>query len=51
VALVEGRVVFHDGREMPLDEDAVRAAPEAALRALSVAMVLLAAGLVAARMA
>jgi hypothetical protein len=50
-ALVEGRMVLGDGREVPLDSGAVRAAPEAALRALSLAMVLLAAGLVTARWA
>jgi hypothetical protein len=51
VAAVDGRIVLRDGREVALDEGALRAAPEAALRALAAAMVLLAVGLVAARLA
>jgi hypothetical protein len=47
---VEGRIVFRDGTEVPLDESMIRSTPEAALRILSIAMPLLAGGLVAARL-
>ncbi len=50
VVAVEGRVVLRDGTEQELDERALLRAPEAALRILSVAMPLLATGLVAARL-
>jgi hypothetical protein len=50
VASVHGRVRLHDGTEVEVDEAFVRGAPEAALRALSAAMVLLAGGLVWARL-
>jgi hypothetical protein len=50
VTALEGRMRLADGREVALDEAMLREAPEAALRALAVAMVLLAAGLVAARL-
>jgi hypothetical protein len=50
VASVDGTIVLRDGREVPVDAALLRAAPEAALRALAVAMALLAAGLVAARL-
>jgi hypothetical protein len=50
VAAVEGRVVLADGTEERLDADVLRATPEAALRILSVALPLLAAGFVVARM-
>ena len=43
-------MILDDGSELAIDEAALRSAPEAALRAMSVAMVLLAAGLVAARL-
>ena len=46
---VEGRVRFRDGREEHLDASSLRAAPEAALRLLSIAMPLLAIGAVLAR--
>lgn len=49
VARVEGRVVLHDGTEERLDPNRLRATPETALRILSGAMPLLAAGAVAAR--
>jgi hypothetical protein len=50
VAGVEGRVVLRDGGAAPLDAAALRAAPERALRLLSAALPLLAAGLVVARL-
>jgi hypothetical protein len=50
VVALEGRMVLRDGREVPLDEGTLRMAPEGALRTLAAAMVLLASGLVAARM-
>ena len=50
VRSVEGRMALDDGSVLPIDEGTLRSAPEAALRAMSVAMVLLAAGLVAARL-
>jgi hypothetical protein len=48
---VSGRIVYHDGSEDAIDEASLRAVPEAALRALAVAVSLLAAGLVAGRLA
>ena len=50
VASVEGRMVLQDGTEVAVDEAALRKAPEAALRTLSLAIPLLAAGLVVARL-
>jgi hypothetical protein len=50
VAAVEGRVVLRNGEDGPLDAAALRAAPERALRLLSAALPLLAAGLVVARL-
>jgi hypothetical protein len=47
---LEGRMRLHDGTEVPVDEGMLRAAPEAALRAMAAALPLLAAGLVAARL-
>ena len=47
---VEGRMRLADGREVPLDESTLREAPEAALRSLALALVVLAGGLVAARL-
>jgi hypothetical protein len=47
---VHGQVVLTDGRAIQLTEAMLRATPEAALRTLSVALSLLAAGLVAARL-
>jgi hypothetical protein len=41
---------LRDGSEVPIDAGAIRAAPERALRLLSAALPLLAAGLVAARL-
>ena len=49
--LVEGRMVLDDGTASELDEAALRAAPEAALRWLSLAVPLIAAGAVVARLA
>ena len=51
VVQVEGSVTLRDGTIEPLDADAVRAAPEAALKLLSLAMPLLALGLLLARWA
>jgi hypothetical protein len=51
VTSVEGRMRLEDGTQMEIDEVLLRSAPEAALRALSAGMVLLAIGLVAARLA
>jgi hypothetical protein len=51
VQVVEGRMVLADGRELPVDEGTLRHAPEGALRALSLALPLLAVGLVAMRLA
>jgi hypothetical protein len=48
---VDGRLRLEDGTEIRLDESVLRHAPEAALRALAAAMVLLAAGMVGARIA
>lgn len=50
VAAVEGRMVFADGTETNVDEGTLRAAPESALRSLSIALPLLAAGAVTARL-
>ena len=50
VATVEGRMVTNDGREILLDDSALRAAPEAALRTIALGLALLAGGLVAARL-
>ena len=47
---VEGRMRMADGREVPLDGSTLREAPEAALRSLALALVVLAGGLVAARL-
>jgi hypothetical protein len=49
VRSVAGTLAMHDGSTETLDASSLRAAPELALRALSLAMPLLAAGLVAAR--
>ena len=49
IASVEGRMVLLDGSETTVSEATLRKAPEGALRALSVAVVMLAAGLLAAR--
>jgi hypothetical protein len=46
VAQVSGTLRYHDGREEPIDAASLTRAPEAALRALSLAMVALAAALV-----
>jgi hypothetical protein len=50
VAQVTGEVRLDDGARVPIDASWLRAAPEAALRALSVAMPALAAGLVVSRL-
>ena len=50
-AAVRGTIVYRDGSEEAIDEHSLRAAPEAALRALALALSLAAAGLVAARLA
>jgi hypothetical protein len=50
VASLEGRMRLRDGTEVEINEAMLRAAPEAALRAMAVALSLLAAGLVAARL-
>lgn len=47
---VSGRVVLEDGRELELDEAVLRSVPETVLGFLSVAMPLLGAGLVVARL-
>jgi hypothetical protein len=47
---VEGRMLMSDGSEVPIDEHLLRAAPEAALRAMAFALSLLAAGMVATRL-
>jgi hypothetical protein len=49
VAEVEGRIILRDGTEERLDADRLRRAPEAALRTLSVAVPLLAAAALTAR--
>jgi hypothetical protein len=51
VESVQGRMRFRDGTQVEIDEALLRSAPEAALRALSAGVVLLAIGLVAARVA
>jgi hypothetical protein len=51
VRAVEGRITLADGSSEPLDAASLRAAPEAALRGLSVALPLLATALVWARLA
>jgi hypothetical protein len=51
VASVEGRMSFRDGTHLEIDEALLRSAPEAALRAMSTGVVLLAIGLVANRIA
>jgi hypothetical protein len=51
IAAVEGRAVLRGGEEVPLDETLLAGAPEAALRALSAAFVLLAAAVLLARSA
>jgi hypothetical protein len=48
---VDGRLRLEDGTEVTLDDSVLRHAPEAALRALAAAMVLLAVGMVGARLA
>ena len=50
IASVEGRMVFRDGSQTSVTEATLRNAPEGALRILSLATVLLAAGLLAARL-
>jgi hypothetical protein len=50
VTALEGRMRLADGREVLVDEAMLREAPEAALRAMAVAMALLATGLVAAKL-
>ena len=50
VAAVEGRMLLTDGTEVPVDELTIRQGLEGALRTLSLAIPLLAAGLVAARL-
>ena len=50
VAAVEGRMFLTDGTEVPVDELTIRQGLEGALRTLSLATPLLAAGLVAARL-
>jgi hypothetical protein len=50
VVALEGRMILRDGTEVQVDEAMLRAAPEAALRAIAVAMVLLASGVVTARL-
>jgi hypothetical protein len=48
---LEGRMQLEDGTEVPLDESVIRHAPEAALRAMAAGIVLLAVGMVGARVA
>jgi hypothetical protein len=50
VVSVEGRMTLHDGRELRITDATLRAAPEAALRVMSVALLALAAGLVFGRL-
>ena len=50
VTALEGRMILADGTEVAMDEAMLRAAPEAALRAIGAALPLLAAGLVMARL-
>ncbi|MGZ4114277.1 MAG: hypothetical protein ACXVQT_04265, partial [Actinomycetota bacterium] len=49
VTSVRGELVLDDGGREPVDAAALRAAPEAALRLLSIAMPVIAAGLVLSR--
>jgi len=49
VASVSGTLLYRDGREEPLDADALVRRPEAALRALAAALVVLAAALIVLR--
>lgn len=51
VVALDGRLRLEDGTEVPLDESVLRHAPEAALRALAAAVVLLAVGMVGFRLA
>ena len=46
---VEGSIALRDGSTRPLGADALRAAPEAALKLLSIAMPILAVALILAR--
>jgi hypothetical protein len=48
---VEGRIVMDDGREVAIDERSLRGPAESALRVMWIAVALLAAGMVAARVA
>jgi hypothetical protein len=50
VATVEGTITMQDGSTEAVDADAIRAAPEAALKLLSIAMPVLATGAVLARL-
>ena len=50
VVQVEGRMIMKTGAEVEIDERELRQPSESALRALTVAMILLSGGLVAARM-
>ena len=50
VVAVEGRMILRDGRELAITDATLRAAPEAALRVMSVALAALAAGLVVGRL-
>jgi hypothetical protein len=50
VFAVHGRMVLRDGTEVPIDERTLRAAPEAGLRVMWIAMALLATGMVVARL-
>jgi hypothetical protein len=50
VEALHGHMVLRDGTEVPVDEAMLRATPESALRILSLAMPLLAGGLIAARL-
>lgn len=50
VVALEGRMVLRDGTDAPVNEAMLRAGPEAALRAMAVAIALLASGLVTARL-
>lgn len=51
VVALEGRMRLEDGSEVPLDESVIRHGPEAALRAMAAGIVLLALGMVGARLA
>ena len=50
VTRMEGRMRLADGTEVPVDESMLREGPEGALRALALALAVLAGGLVAARL-